>query len=179
MPTDPDAPSDQTPTAEQGEADSVALTKTILYSVLGFARDNTVHDYMVEIEKLIADHADAAAKAARAEDYELWQSCRDDILHGLDGFDNEQTNAVLSVLDEYEPDGRNVLQCIRSEATRAAREECAKIADDFAVKEHEDVNATGSSICWYSECIADAIRALGGEGNEIPTTNVTGYTRDA
>ena len=37
------------------------------------------------------------------EDYNLWTQSRDTILHGLDGFDNDQTNEALGVLDDHEP----------------------------------------------------------------------------
>jgi hypothetical protein len=43
---------------------------------------------------------------------------------------------------------------------KRVREECLKIAERYSKQEHEDVDSCGSSIMYYSDLIAAAIRAL-------------------
>ena len=50
-------------------------------------------------------------------------------------------------------------KCVR-EAVLIERERCAKVADDYSLKEHEDLITTGSSILYYSDLISVDIRAL-------------------
>lgn len=45
------------------------------------------------------------------------------------------------------------------DAVLAERERCAKVADYYDRLEREDHDKTGSSILWYSSCIAAVIRS--------------------
>ena len=78
-----------------------------------------------EVERLKADCI--GWKTALARDHDAWQQCRDDTLHGIEGFDNDQVNEVLGILDECEPSdsqlGADLLAAARAEGEAKGRRE--------------------------------------------------------